>query len=400
MYVPLIWPNEYILWYSVTFIWLRWIPIHQSTSNLGFSIPFHLYIHNHDLEEASGTLTCGAFMYVPLIWPYGYILWYSVTFIWLRRIPIHQITSYLSFSIPFHLYVHNQDLEQASGTLTCGAFMYVPLIWPNGNIFGIQLITFIWLRRMPIHQLTEKFGFSIPFHLYIHHHDLEEASGTLTCWAFMYVPLIWPNGYILLWYSVTFIWLRRIPIHQMTSNLDFSIPFHLYIHDHDLEEASGTLTCGAFMYVPLIWPNEYILWYSVTFIWLRWIPIHQITSNLGFSIPFHLYIHNHDLEEASGTLTCGAFMYVPLIWPYEYILWYSVTFIWLRRIPIHQITSYLSFSIPFHLYVHNQDLEQVSGTVTCGAFMYVPLIWPYGYILWYSVNYLYLAKTDANPSTN
>ena len=27
-----------------------------------------------------------------------------------------------------------------------------------------------------------------------------------------------------------------------------------------------------------------------------WIPIHQITSNLGFSIPFHLYIHEHDLE--------------------------------------------------------------------------------------------------------
>ena len=139
-----------------------------------------------------------------------------------------------------------------------------------GTFYGIRLITFIWLRRMPIHQLTEKFGFSIPFHLYIHHHDLEEASGTLTCWAFMYVPLIWPNGYI----SVTFIWLRWIP-YKITSNLGVSIPFHLYIHDHDLEQASGTLTCGAFMYVPLIWPNGYILWYSVTFIWLRRIPIYK-----------------------------------------------------------------------------------------------------------------------------
>ena len=83
-------------------------------------------------------------------------------------------------------------------------------------------------------------------------------------------------------------------MHQMTSNLDFSIPFHLYIHDHDLEEASGTLTCGAFMYVPLIWPNGYILWYSVTFIWPRRIPIHQMTSNLGLSIPFHLYIHDYE----------------------------------------------------------------------------------------------------------
>ena len=29
--------------------------------------------------------------------------------------------------------------------------------------------------------------------------------------------------------------------------------------------------------------------------------------NLGFNIPFHLYIHDHDLEQASGTLTCGVF---------------------------------------------------------------------------------------------
>ena len=183
----------------------------------------------------------------------------------------------------------------------------------------------------------------------------------------MYVPLIWPNGYIL-WYSVTFVLLRRIPIHQMTSNLGLSIPFHFHIHDCNFEQASGTLTYWAFMYVPPIWPYGYILWYSVTFIWLRRIPIHQITSNLGFSIPFHLYIHNHDLEKASGTLTCGALMYVPLIWPNGYILWYSVT-------------SNLGFSIPFHLYIHNHDLEEASGTLTRGAFMYVPLIWPNGYIL-------------------
>ena len=180
------------------------------------------------------------------------------------------------------------------------------------------------------------FGY-LTFHLYIHNHDLEQASGTLTCWASMYVPPTWPNGYIL-WYSVTFISLRWIPIHQMTSNLGFSITFHLYIHNHDLEQVSGTLNCGASMYVPPTWPNGYILWYSVTFIWLRRIPIHQMTSNLGFSITFHLYIHNHDLEEASGSLTCWAFMYVPLIWPNGYILRYSVTFIWLRRIPIHQMT--------------------------------------------------------------
>ena len=370
MYIPLIWRNGYILWYSVTFIWLRWIPIHQITSNISFSIPFNLYIDNHDLEEASGTLTCWTFMYVPLIWPDGYILWYSVTFIWLRQIPIHQMTSNLGFSIPFHLYIHDHDLE-ASGTLTCGAFMYVPPIWSNGYILWYS-VTFIWLRWIPIHQITSNLGFSIPFNLYIHDHDLEEASGTLTCGVFMYVPLIWPNGYIL-WYSVSFIWLRRIPIHQITSNLGFIIPFNLYIHDHDLEEAFCTLTCWAFMYVPLIWPNGYILWYSVTFIWLIQIPIHQMTSNLGFSIPFHLYNHNHDLEQASGTLNCGASMYVPPIWPNWYILWYSVTFIW-------------------HLYIHNHDLEEASGTLTCWAFMYVPLIWPNGYILWYSVTFIWLRR--------
>ena len=37
-------------------------------------------------------------------------------------------------------------------------------------------------------------------------------------------------------------WLRRIPIHQITSNVGFRIPFHLYIHDCDLEEESGAQT--------------------------------------------------------------------------------------------------------------------------------------------------------------
>ena len=50
----------------------------------------------------------------------------------------------------------------------------------------------------------------------------------------------------------------------------------------------------------------------------------QITSNFGFSIPY-LYIHDHDLEQASGTLTCGVFMYVPPIWQSVYILWYSAS---------------------------------------------------------------------------
>ena len=39
--------------------------------------------------------------------------------------------------------------------------------------------------------------------------------------------------------------------------------------------------------------------YSVNCIWLKRIPIHQITSNLGFIIPFNLYIHEHDLDIAT-----------------------------------------------------------------------------------------------------
>ena len=30
------------------------------------------------------------------------------------------------------------------------------------------------------------------------------------------------------------------------------------------------------------------------FFWLKWIPVDTLTQNLGFSIPFNLYIHDHD----------------------------------------------------------------------------------------------------------
>ena len=37
------------------------------------------------------------------------------------------------------------------------------------------------------------------------------------------------------------------------------------------------------------------------FIWLKWIPIYEITQNLGFSIPFHLYIHDQHSRQAGCT---------------------------------------------------------------------------------------------------
>ena len=86
-------------------------------------------------------------------------------------------------------------------------------------------------------------------------------------------------------------------IHEITSNLGYSIPFHLCIHDHDLEQASGTLTCGVFMYVPPISPNAQVCFLIFRYLYLGETDTDpSITSNLGFSISFHLYIHDHDLE--------------------------------------------------------------------------------------------------------
>ena len=37
-------------------------------------------------------------------------------------------------------------------------------------------------------------------------------------------------------YSVTFFWLKQLPIHQLIQNLRYNIPFHLYIHDQGLQQ--------------------------------------------------------------------------------------------------------------------------------------------------------------------
>ena len=106
-------------------------------------------------------------------------------------------------------------------------------------------------------------------------------------------------------------WLKRIPIHELTPNLCFNIPFHLYIHDEDLQQAFGTLTYGVNMYVPPILANRYILWY----LFLAQTDTNPPTnSNLGYSIAFHLNIHDHWLEQAFGKHTSETKMYAPLIW--------------------------------------------------------------------------------------
>ena len=49
--------------------------------------------------------------------------------------------------------------------------------------------------------------------------------------------------------------------------------------------------------------------YSVTFIWLIWLPIHYLTQDPCFSIPFHLYIHDHHSNQARCRLSMVANMY-------------------------------------------------------------------------------------------
>ena len=51
-------------------------------------------------------------------------------------------------------------------------------------------------------------------------------------------------------FSVTFFWLKQKLIPQLTQNLCFNIHFHLYIHDHILDEPIGTLTSRVNTYVP------------------------------------------------------------------------------------------------------------------------------------------------------
>ena len=58
-------------------------------------------------------------------------------------------------------------------------------------------------------------------------------------------------------------WLKQIPIHQLTHNLCFNTPFHLYIHDLVLDEPIGALTSGVNTYVPPTGPEPAILdWYG------------------------------------------------------------------------------------------------------------------------------------------
>ena len=68
------------------------------------------------------------------------------------------------------------------------------------------------------------------------------------------------------------------------------------------------------MYAPHIQVFCYILRFSVTFIAVKWMPVDKLTQNLGFNIPFNLYIHDLDREQPVGRFTCVLGVYVPSTW--------------------------------------------------------------------------------------
>ena len=113
----------------------------------------------------------------------------------------------------------------------------------------------------------------------------------------------------ILQYSVTFLWLKWTQVDKLTQSLGFIIPLHLYIHDHDSQWA----VCAPCLMVRHVrTPNTcicYILQYSITFSWLKWTPVDKLTQNLGFRIPFHLYIHDQDWQWTGYTPTGGSDMH-------------------------------------------------------------------------------------------
>ena len=71
----------------------------------------------------------------------------------------------------------------------------------------------------------------------------------------------------------------------------FNPPFHLYTCNEHSKQAVTTLSWGELVHPPN--SGKLHKWYSVTSIWLSWIPIHALTQNLGSSIPFHLSIYQN-----------------------------------------------------------------------------------------------------------
>ena len=128
---------------------------------------------------------------------------------------------------------------------------------------------------------------------------------------------------------------------------------------------------------PPIWPNGYILLYSVTSLWLTRTPIRILTPcKSWFYCPFPpphwwagltksvCYTYNYQGSEYVCTPDMGKWLH--------FMNMYSVAFIRLRQIPIDQLAQKLGFTIPFNHYIHDQDLQQAFGRHTRGVNTYLP----------------------------
>ena len=177
-YVPPTQAFCYILLCSDNCFWLKWIPVDKVTQNLGFSIPFHLYIHDHDSNSAGLHLLEG--------WTHTSPLFKHFATYYCVRLPVFGSNGY-------QLTKQHKILILAS--ISTSTFMIMTQSWQGAHLFEWRTHTspfhrhfatcllcsdnFFWLKWIPVDKVTQNLGFSIPFHLYIHDHDSKLAGCTL-----------------------------------------------------------------------------------------------------------------------------------------------------------------------------------------------------------------------------
>ena len=89
------------------------------------------------------------------------------------------------------------------------------------------------------------------------------------------------------------------------------------------------------------------------FFWLKWVPDDELTQNIGFSFPFHLYIHDHNSNWAGCTPTWGADTYVPPIQAFCYILQLVFSYLVLAQMDASWQTNTKSWFYHSFLPVHS-----------------------------------------------
>ena len=165
--------------------WLKRIPIHQLTQNLTFNIRFHLYIHDHDFGQTFGTFTYEVKTYVPLKGQIATFDGFRLPFFGSNR---YNSTNWLKILVLAFVSTSTfmiMTLNKLSVRLLMRWQHTYPWYWQNATFDAFRL-RFFWLKRIPIHQLTQNFSFNIRFHFYIHDRDFGQTFGTLMRWRHTY----------------------------------------------------------------------------------------------------------------------------------------------------------------------------------------------------------------------